>query len=96
MESTQRQLFKSNDIDSSNNSSERKAHVDKVRLYITRILHGMRNKVTFLYSQGRDNQIHIWKLHIDDENQDPSLEKSIVYNALGFCKLSLDEQQDGR
>lgn len=40
--------------------------------------------------------IHIWKLHIGDENQDPSLETSIVYNALGFCKFSLDEQQGGK
>ncbi|KAG1121238.1 hypothetical protein G6F42_012594 [Rhizopus arrhizus] len=47
-----------------------------------------------LISQGRDNMIHIWKLHIGNENQDPSLETSIVYNALGFCKFSLDEQQD--
>ncbi|CAO0795476.1 unnamed protein product [Mucor circinelloides] len=47
-----------------------------------------------LISQGRDNMIHIWKLHIGDENQDPSLETSIVYNALGFCKFSLDEQQN--
>ncbi|KAF1798817.1 WD40-repeat-containing domain protein [Mucor lusitanicus] len=47
-----------------------------------------------LISQGRDNQIHIWKLHIDDENQEPSLEASIVYNALGFCKFSLHEQQE--
>ncbi|KAK4515886.1 Carboxylic acid transporter [Mucor velutinosus] len=47
-----------------------------------------------LISQGRDNQIHIWKLHIEDDNQDPSLETSLVYNALGFCKFSLDEQQD--
>lgn len=39
--------------------------------------------------------IHIWKLHIEDENQDPSLETSIVYNALGFCKLSLIVHPDG-
>lgn len=65
-------------------------------IHFTR-LHRTKITIFFLYirSQGRDNMIHIWKLHIEDENQDPSLETSIVYNALGFCKLSLDMHPDG-
>ncbi|CEP11806.1 hypothetical protein [Parasitella parasitica] len=40
--------------------------------------------------------IYIWKLRIEDqdEDQDPTIDASIVYNALGFCKFSLQMTQD--
>lgn len=46
-----------------------------------------------LISQGRDNMIHIWKLSSlnEIEASTPECISSIVYNALGFCKLSCDE-----
>ncbi|KAI7886878.1 WD40-repeat-containing domain protein [Mucor mucedo] len=52
-----------------------------------------------LISQGRDNMIHIWKLPILQEihaltNDHPELKNSIVYDGLGFCKLSCYNNQE--
>ncbi|KAI8638890.1 WD40-repeat-containing domain protein [Parasitella parasitica] len=64
-----------------------KAHKDSCLKVVTMDEHT-------LISQGRDNMIYIWKLHIEGENQDPTVDASIVYNALGFCKFSLHMTQD--
>ncbi|EIE87910.1 hypothetical protein RO3G_12621 [Rhizopus delemar RA 99-880] len=39
-----------------------------------------------LISQGRDSMIHIWKMNLDETRVDKM--KSIVYNDIGFCKIS--------
>lgn len=49
----------------------------------------------FFQSQGRDNMIHIWELPNEQQNE-PTRISSIVYNALGFCKLACDVKDTGK